>query len=975
MAVDEADRANGMGSEVCSMHTRIRLVMLVALCVALALACAGTLPRAVVVAAPAAVQQGMPLAAGGASNDQFGTGVAFSADGSTALVGAEGQNGTGAVAVYTRNGATYTPAGTLTVKGGADSSYFGRSVALSADGGVALIGAPANVGGAAYVFTRSGGAYTRTATFTPRDVTGYEGSTYRLFGNSVALSADGGTALVAAEQRNMGTAPAYVFTRGSGGTYTQTATLDPPDPTTTSQFGSSVALSADGGTALVGAPVSHNFTGAAYVFTRSGGMYTQSDSMIDPGGKQYDQFGISVALSADGTTALIGANGRQSLPGAAYLFTGSGGTFIPAATLPDPAGGGTNDQFGTSVALSADGSVALVGAPNRSDGAGAAYLFTRAGGYPQAGAFSATGGVKGDNFGGAYYGGGVALPADGAVSLVGAPGRNSNTGAAYLFANPPAPSGAASVGTASTGATSVATVSMSTPQATASPTALTAMAAGTAVGATAATALPTGTRGASTPPLTASGQSPTPPLMATPQTTATTTATATTATAATGQRQVLTATDGASNDYLGLNVALAVDGGTALAGAPFRNSNTGAAYVFTRGSDGMYAQTPLAVPDGANGDQFGFSVALSADGSTALVGANGRNGGAGAAYLFTRGSGGAYTRTATLTATGGANGDGFGYRVALSADGGTALVSAPSHNGGAGAAYLFTRGNGAYSQTAALTATGGAGGDFFGFSIALSADGGAALVGAPNRSAYAGAAYLFTRGSGAYTQAAALADPAGGANSDYFGFSVALSADGGAALIGANGRNGGAGAAYVYARGSGTYDQATALTATDGASNNAFGVSVALSADGSTALVGANGRNNATGAAYLFIRGSGGAYSQTAALTATDGANNDRFGDSVALSADGGTALVGANGHAGLTGATYVFANSAAPAGGAASGTGTPQATSTAVTTTASATAMPTTTTSTTITATPATGTATATARPARRATATRRDG
>lgn len=848
------------------MHTRIRLVMLVALCVALALACADTLPRAVVVAAPAAVQQGMPLAAGGASIDQFGTGVAFSADGSTALVGAEGQNGTGAVAVYTRNGATYTPAGTLTVKGGADSSYFGRSVALSADGGVALIGAPANVGGAAYVFTRSGGAYTRTATFTPRDVTGYEGSTYRLFGNSVALSADGGTALVAAEQRNMGTAPAYVFTRGSGGTYTQTATLDPPDPTTTSQFGASVALSADGGTALVGAPALDKFTGAAYVFTRSGGMYTQSDSMIDPGGKQYDQFGISVALSADGTTALIGANGRQSLPGAAYLFTGSGGTFIPAATLPDPAGGGTNDQFGTSVALSADGSVALVGAPNRSDGAGAAYLFTRAGGYPQAGAFSATGGVKGDNFGGAYYGGGVALPADGAVSLVGAPGRNSNTGAAYLFANPPAPSGAASVGTASTGATSVATVSMSTPQATASPTALTAMAAGTAVGATAATALPTGTRGASTPPLTASGQSPTPPLMATPQTTATTTATATTATAATGQRQVLTATDGASNDYLGLSVALAVDGGTALAGAPFRNSNTGAAYVFTRGSDGMYAQTPLAVPDGANGDQFGFSVALSADGSTALVGANGRNGGAGAAYLF-------------------------------------------------------------------------------------------------------------TRGSGAYTQAAALTDPAGGANSDYFGFSVALSADGAAALIGANGRNGGAGAAYVYARGSGTYDQATALTATDGASNNAFGVSVALSADGSTALVGANGRNNATGAAYLFIRGSGGAYSQTAALTATDGANNDRFGDSVALSADGGTALVGANGHAGLTGATYVFANSAAPAGGAASGTGTPQATSTAVTTTASATAMPTTTTSTTITATPATGTATATARPARRATATRRDG
>ena len=266
----------------------------------------------------------------------------------------------------------------------------------------------------------------------------------------------------------------------------------------------------------------------------------------------------------------------------------------------------------------------------------------------------------------------------------------------------------------------------------------------------------------------------------------------------------------------------------------------------------------------------------------------------------------------TLTATGGVNGNQFGFSVALSADGNTALVGADGRSTYTGAAYVFTRSNGVYSQNQALAATGGVTNDQFGASVALSADGNTALVGANGRSGVMGAAYVFTRpnSSSAYSQAQALTDPAGGVNGDFFGFSVALSADGNTALIGAFGRSTRAGAAYVFTRpNSGSaYSQSQALTATGGVTNDRFGFSVALSADGSTALVGAFGLSSFTGAAYVFTRpNSGSAYSPAQTLTAADGVANDQFGFSVALSADGSTALIGASGRSSFTGAAYVF--------------------------------------------------------------------
>jgi hypothetical protein len=268
-----------------------------------------------------------------------------------------------------------------------------------------------------------------------------------------------------------------------------------------------------------------------------------------------------------------------------------------------------------------------------------------------------------------------------------------------------------------------------------------------------------------------------------------------------------------------------------------------------------------------------------------------------------------YCQQAELTGSDTAAGDDFGFSVALSALGTTALVGAYQHNKFTGAAYVFTLQGGTWSQTAELTASDATADDEFGISVALSALGTTALVGAFERhseagAAQAGAAYVFRLQGGTWSQTAELTDPDGAAE-DFFGRSVALSALGTTALVGAYGVNSFTGAAYVYTLQGGTWSQTGELTASDATAGNALGISVALSALGNTALVGSFASNSFTGAAYVF-RLQGGTWSQTAELTASDATAYDQFGWSVALSALGTTALVGAYG-VNTTGAAYVF--------------------------------------------------------------------
>jgi PGF-pre-PGF domain-containing protein len=416
-----------------------------------------------------------------------------------------------------------------------------------------------------------------------------------------------------------------------------------------------------------------------------------------------------------------------------------------------------------------------------------------------------------------------------------------------------------------------------------------------------------------------------------------------------------TFTGAAADDYFSISVALSSDGSRALVGAVYNDAaglNAGAAYLFAEPSGGWAGTTPATgatatFTGAAADDEFGYSVALSSDGSRALVGAYGNSAAdsaAGAAYLFAEPSGGwAGTIPATganATFTGAAANDQFGYSVALSSNGSRTLVGAVFNDAGgsnAGAAYLFAEPSGGWAGTtpatgANATFTGAAADDNFGYSVALSSDGSRTLVGAYFNDAggsNAGAAYLFAEPSGGWAgttpATGATATFTGAAANDYFGKSVALSSNGSRALVGAvyNDAAGmDTGAAYLFAEPSGGWagtTPATGATATftGAAANERFGNSVAFSTDGSRALVGAyynSAAGSAAGAAYLFAEPSGGwagtIPASGANATFTGAAANDQFGYSVALSSNGSRALVGAryNDAGGSNaGAAYLF--------------------------------------------------------------------
>ena len=254
---------------------------------------------------------------------------------------------------------------------------------------------------------------------------------------------------------------------------------------------------------------------------------------------------------------------------------------------------------------------------------------------------------------------------------------------------------------------------------------------------------------------------------------------------------------------------------------------------------------------------------------------------------------------AELTTPGGAVGDGFGDSMAIS--GGTALVGAPqtSVNGqkSAGVVYIFTRSGTSWSEQAELSDVGGAADDDFGSSVAL--DGDTALVGAPFERVSVfndqpgGAAYIYTRSGTTWSPQARLSNPDVADELDAFGTSVAL--DGDTAVVGApyttvDGQTK-AGAAYIFTGSGESWSQPVKLIATNGAESDFFGQAVALS--GATVLVGAPNASvdgkYEAGAAYIFT-GSGTSWSLQAKLSDSKPAEWDRFGVSVALCGD--TALL-----------------------------------------------------------------------------------
>jgi len=267
---------------------------------------------------------------------------------------------------------------------------FGQSVSLNSAGNVALVGAyledPNGLtdAGAAYIFTGSGNSWVQTA-----KITGNDARASDIFGHSVSLNSAGNVALIGASQADPDGASnagsAYIFT-GSGNSWVQTAKITGNDTQASDLFGHSVSLNSAGNVALISAifedPNGVSNAGSAYIFTGSGNSWVQTAKITGNDAGAGDGFGWSTSLNSIGNVALIGAiledpNGTSDA-GSAYIFTGSGNSWVQTAKITGN-DAGVGDNFGWSTSLNSEGNVALVGAinedPNGVSNVGSAYIF------------------------------------------------------------------------------------------------------------------------------------------------------------------------------------------------------------------------------------------------------------------------------------------------------------------------------------------------------------------------------------------------------------------------------------------------------------------------------------------------------------------------------------------------------------------------------------------------------------------------
>ena len=382
-------------------------------------------------ASPRLAQVASKVTGAGASGAaDLGNAVSLSSDGNTALVGGYNDNtGVGAVWIFSHSSGSWKQVGgKLVGSGNIGAANEGWSVALSGDGNTAIVGGNADHSGigAAWVFTQSGGVWTQQAELTASGETGAG-----QFGIAVALSSNGSTALIGGNADSSSNGAVWVFTR-SGNSWTQSGSkLTPSDETGAGLFGSAVALSSSATTAIIGGSGDSTGTGAAWVFTQSGGVWSQQGlKLLGTGAIGAAAQGYSVALAADGNTAIVGGYHDNTDAGAAWVFTQSGNVWTQAGSKLVGTGAAGNARQGFSVALSADASTAALGGYEDNASNGAVWLFTQSGGtWTQKGSKLTGSG----NTGAAAQGTAVALSSNGRTMLEGGPADNSNAGAVWVF--------------------------------------------------------------------------------------------------------------------------------------------------------------------------------------------------------------------------------------------------------------------------------------------------------------------------------------------------------------------------------------------------------------------------------------------------------------------------------------------------------------------------------------------------------------
>ncbi len=464
------------------------------------------------------------------ANDYFGYSVSISSDGNTLAVGTygEGSNATGidgdqsdnsayqsgAVYIFTRSGSVWSQQAYIKASNTDAYDWFGFSVSISSDGNTLAVGAikegsnatgingdqsdnSAGGSGAVYIFTRSGSVWSQQAYIKASNTDAND-----QFGWSVSISSDGNTLAVGTytedsnaagingDQSNNSASQSgavYIFTR-SGSVWSQQAYIKASNTDANDYFGKSVLINNDGNTLAVGASgegsnatgingdQSNNSaggSGAVYIFTRSGSVWTQQDYIKASNTEANDYFGRSVSINNDGNTLVIGASGEGSNAtgingdqsdnsaggsGAVYIFTRSGSVWSQQAYVK-ASNTDAWDSFGRSVSISSDGNTLAVGTGNEDSNAagingdqsnnsasqsGAVYIFIRSGSV-----WTQQDYIKASNTGGSdHFGNSVSISNDGNTIVVGATSEDSyatgingvqsdnsaqNSGAAYII--------------------------------------------------------------------------------------------------------------------------------------------------------------------------------------------------------------------------------------------------------------------------------------------------------------------------------------------------------------------------------------------------------------------------------------------------------------------------------------------------------------------------------------------------------------
>lgn len=774
---------------------------------------------------------------------------------------------------------------------------------ISADGNTIAVasysdayGGFTNVGGL-YIFTRNGTEWNQVAAFYSQSP-----ATDRFFGLRLAISGNGDYVAVGEYNDSVAAASAgavHIYYR-TAGIYALQQTVRAADAAAVDQFGYFLTINNDGSVLVSGAPSADlpgfSNCGAAYVFTRSGTVWTQQQKLTAPTPKASASFGYTPSISSDGDTILVGAATEtvgQGNAGAAYVFKRIGGVWEFQQQLTYPTGEELGTLFSLTTAMSGDGN----------------YLYIYSQGMY---AHRYTGRNRGQvsiyrNFGGTYghiqtvyaaekqpfilFGQWLAASNDGRTVMMGIHGadqggstaaHNTDVGAADIFYLEGArfrrevtlypQNGRLTDALASAQRFGYSSVMSEN-------------------GAVVAASVLNSDYNAAVVVYRQTGST-------------------------WIQEAVIIPDDYSVNDNVGYRLAIDSTGVTlAISGhvhEPGIVTDTGAVWLYAYSLGQWVLQRKFTSVSNVASDWFGCGVALSSNGTMLTIGApqdDVEGNQAGAIYIFTRTGSGwqdyAWTQQARLGPSPAFPGAWMGYSVALSADGNTLVAGAPAYDdtvADSGCAYVYTRSGLTWTPVALLKHPDPVLNDFEGRLVAISGDGNY-IATASEQTNYAsktrvGSVWLYAKVGGVWTYQTRLNIDAPETN-DEFGFSMALSTDGSVLLVGARLRStdgASAGRAFIYTRSGSTWSLQTQIPGT--IANGQLGSSVSMRGNGTVLAVGNSGlgNNGTTAGAVQIYSFSGSTVTLTATLYDTRGGYLDYFGSALALSEDKSLALIGAYG-------------------------------------------------------------------------------